>query len=72
MTFFQVLGYYRVCFSIECMKKYPNYSLETIREEAGFKSYASFVRHFKRITGSTPSVFNADTNLQFKDHLNYV
>lgn len=57
-SFYQYLGALKVAYSIECMKQLPAYyKLEVIMEKAGFRSRSSFVRHFKKCKGLTPSEY---------------
>lgn len=54
--FLQILNRYRVRMAVHQMMD-GNRDLETVAEEAGFQSYITFWKHFRRFTGTSPSEF---------------
>lgn len=54
--FYDFVADYRIEYAIGLMKEI-HLSLEGIAKESGFNSISSFNKHFKRVTGSTPSEY---------------
>lgn len=56
-NFSDVVRFYRVEYSKEVISKDPLLPLYTVAELCGFSSDSSYIRAFKKVTGSTPNQF---------------
>lgn len=54
----------RIEFSKKLLLKHPEYSISEIAEQSGYTEASNFSRHFKQITGKTPSVWRNLKELQ--------
>lgn len=53
----QYLANLRVKHAIQVLMQHPNYTLQAVSDESGFANIRSFQRHFKVVTGMTPSEY---------------
>ena len=52
----------RVAYAVTLMRQHPNYTLQAISEEAGFRSVSTFNRAFREMYGCTPSEYSVNAD----------